>query len=328
MMKRFFTSIICLAFTAAFILTDAATVEAKMKEVDLDESVVKAKVVSYKKGDYAVVGTYDGSDYLDIYLYDDTKKGDYVTSVGKTSKDNGISSDSTLNAFSHNIKNLLPDNILKKFKDGEVYIYYTVLDKVNTVYREGKMPKYAYKDLLKSSKDGSGKISAGAVKDGNDRFVLKDKNGKEIMYCYFYFKDPYEGYTTTFDDLEYSDYGSSLGFVLKAGETFPVKYQVTGGTIHTANPLSASYDTHFTKVTKKGKITAKEGVYGITYVAGYRFLITDGSTMMLKALKKWNNNNYNIADTQGCILTINKDGSYTIKKDTCFLDYTHTLMGY
>jgi hypothetical protein len=176
-MKKLVTSAICLTLVAAFSLTDTTAVQAKMKEVELDESVVKAKVVSYKKGDYAKVGTYNGTDYLDIYLYDDTKIGDYVTSVGKTSKDNGISSDSTLNAFSHNIKSLLPDNILKKFKDGEVYIYYTVLDKVNTVYREGKMPKYAYKDLLKSSKDGSGKVSAGAIKDGS--YTIKKDT------CYF-----------------------------------------------------------------------------------------------------------------------------------------------
>jgi hypothetical protein len=42
---------------------------------------------------------------------------------------------------------------------------------------------------------------------------------------------------------------------------------------------------------------------------------------MRKALEKWNNNHYNIANTQGCTLTVNKDGSYTIKKDTCFNDY-------
>jgi hypothetical protein len=312
-----------MVLAAAFVLADTTAVEAKMKEVELDESVVKAKVVSYKKGDYAVVGTYDGSDYLDIYLYDDTQKGSFVTSVGKTSKDNGVYSEATLNAFSHNIKKLLPDDVLKKFKDGEVYIYYTALDKVNTVYREGKSPKYAYKDLLKSSKDGSGKISAGAVMDGDTRFVLKDKNGKEIMYCYFYFKDPYSDcYTTTFSDLKSSDYGSKLGFVLEAGKSFPVKYQITSGTVYGSKSLGISYDTHFIKVSKKGKITAREGVYGITYVSGYRFVITDGSEKMLKALKKWNNNNYNIGDTQGCSLTINEDGSYTIKKDTCFFKYT------
>lgn len=252
-----------------------------------------------------------------------------MTSVGKTSKDNGVYSEATLNVYSHNIKKLIPDNILKKFKDGEVYLYYTVLDKVNTVYREGKMPKYAYKDLLKSSKDGSGKISAGAVTDGSEKFALKDKNGKTIIYCYFYFRCTYSDYTTTFDDLEYKDYGSKIGFVLKAGTSFSTKYQITGMNVYIKDwkdyYTKVSYDPHFTKVSKKGKITAKEGVYGITYVGGKRFLITDGSKKMQKALEKWNDGHYNIDNTQGCILTINKDGSYTIKKDTCYFDYTNLL---
>jgi hypothetical protein len=148
-----------------------------------------------------------------------------------------------------------------------------------------------------------------------------------VTTCHFTFKDLYSDYTTTFDDLEYKDYGSKTGFILTAGESFPVKYQVTGGVVYGSNALGASYDTHFVKVSKKGKITAKKNVYGITYVGGFRFLITDGSKKMRKALEKWNNNHYNIDNTQGCTLTINKDGSYTIKKDTCYYDYLTPLYG-
>jgi hypothetical protein len=309
-MKRFITSIICLVLAVAFILADTATVEAKMTYVDLDESVVKAKNVSYKKGDYASETRHG----FYFYLYDETME--------KTDKYDSYYT--TANAYSHNLKKLLSDEMLAKFEDGKVYLYQEVEDSEKSYYAEwgsGKKDKIVYKYILRSSKDGSGKISAGTVHQG-DIYYLKDKSGNVVTTCHFTFKDLYSDYTTTFTDLEYSDYGSKIGFILKAGESFPVKYQVTGGVVYGSNALGASYDTHFVKVSKKGKITAKKNVYGITYVGGFRFLITDGSKKMRKALEKWNNNHYNIANTQGCTLTVNEDGSYTIKKDTCYYKYT------
>jgi hypothetical protein len=74
-MKKLVTSAVCLTLAAAFLFTDTTAVQAKEKTVTLDDSAVQnVTEISYKKADYVKVGTYDGSDYLDFYLYDETKK--------------------------------------------------------------------------------------------------------------------------------------------------------------------------------------------------------------------------------------------------------------
>lgn len=141
-----------------------------------------------------------------------------------------------------------------------------------------------------------------------DRFYLADKNGNEVVNIVF-----------VNWDYVYSEVTCSLGedlntYVLGSGKTLSKKISWSGiwscdysTEVHYAGPIT---------IKKDGTVKAKKGKYGVAIIddggASYFIFVTDGSSKMLKALKKKMKvygRQYN-----PCTLTINKDGSYTIKK--------------
>jgi hypothetical protein len=149
-------------------------------------------------------------------------------------------------------------------------------------------------------------------------YYLADKNGNKIINIEFQSQD-YSGYDlgTTCNLRE--DYESLEEYhfdylLLKSGESFSEKIHVSGTAMAGSDCTDVRYDSKLLTVKKDGTVTAKKGKYGITvlYVGdeSFRVFITDGSSKMLKALEKTNDG----WGYENCVLTVGKNGKYTIKK--------------
>jgi hypothetical protein len=248
-----------------------------------------------------------------------------------------------------NLKSALPKDILAKFTDGEVYLYWysedcqafgcdadatndlkrlygknivitkkkhvSIDDNYNYVSSKHKKKNcdgeylYSVKELLSNAK-GTGAVSVNKIDNG----YLADKNGKKIINIEFQkYEVPRDDVTCNLDDI----YGET-DIVLKSGESLSAKIKFTGTAMASPDYSEALYDSSLLTVKKDGTVTAKKGKYGVTlmrlanYKYDYWIYVTDGSSKMYKALQKYMEKDHGGAIV--CSLTVGKNGKYTIKE--------------